>query len=52
MDGTLPAYVCALMSSEHSGNRPDKLAFLLLFVLLALVALELWTIAQHVGQLF
>ena len=40
------------MSSEHSSGRPDKLAFVLLLVLLALVGLELWTIAQHVGKLF
>ena len=52
MDGTPPAYVSRAMSSEHSSRRPDKLALLLLFVLLALVGLELWTISQHIGRLF
>jgi len=32
--------------------RLEKTAILLLFVLLALMGLELWTIARHFGKLF
>jgi hypothetical protein len=40
------------MTPENSNRRPDLGALLLLVVLLALMGLELWTIAQHVGKLF
>jgi hypothetical protein len=40
------------VSSEKSSSRPDLAALLLLLVLLALMGLECWTIAQHLGKLF
>jgi hypothetical protein len=36
------------MSPESNNPRPDRAALLLLVVLLALMGLELWTIARHV----
>jgi len=47
-----PAYVLTVMTPEDSEPRLPKTAILLLFVLLALMGLELWTIARHVGKLF
>jgi hypothetical protein len=39
------------MSPEPNNPRPDKAALMLLVVLLALMGLELWTIArQFVGR--
>ena len=38
--------------SPEDAPRPEKAALLLLLVLLALMGLELWTIARHVGKLF
>jgi hypothetical protein len=40
------------MTPEGSEPRIEKAALLLLFVLLVLVGLELWTILRHVGKLF
>jgi hypothetical protein len=40
------------MSPESNNPRPDRVALLLLIVLLTLVGLELWTISQHVSKLF
>lgn len=40
------------MSAESSNPRLERAAFLLLFVLLALAALEVWTIGQHISRLF
>ena len=52
MDGMRSAYVLSVMSPQDSNPQPDRAALLLLFVLLALMGLELWTLAQHVGKLF
>lgn len=40
------------MSPESTNPRPNKAALLLLFVLLTLMGLELWTISRHLGRLF
>jgi len=40
------------VSPEDNNPRPDKVALLLLVVLLTLMGLELWTIARHLGGLF
>lgn len=52
VDGMRSAYVLSVMSPEDSNPQPDRAALLLLLVLLALMGLELWTLAQHVGKLF
>jgi hypothetical protein len=40
------------MSTETSNPRLEKAAILLLVVLLAMAALEVWTIGQHISRLF
>jgi len=46
-----PAYVFLVMSATEK-PRLEKTALLLLLVLLALMGLELWTLARHFGKLF
>ena len=52
VDGTRSAYVLRVMSPENSNPQPNRAALLLLFVLLAVMGLELWSLAQHVSKLF
>jgi hypothetical protein len=46
-----PAYVSLVMSATEK-PRLEKPALLLLLLLLALMGLELWTLARHFGKLF
>jgi hypothetical protein len=52
LDGMSPAYVFRAMNVDNGNPRLERAALLLLFVLLALAALEVWTIGQHISRLF